>query len=100
MLTETEREKAERRLSIEDTDKLKVAWEKRINLWAEGSKLRAEGDKLWAEAIIEIKGNIIVEWKNYSSIIRAIQNAGVKKRGHIAMDCFNITTGPASGFTD
>ena len=34
---------------------LKVAWKKR-------AKLRAEGDKLWAEAIIEIKGNIQIEW--------------------------------------
>ena len=62
---------------------LKIAWKKRAKLWAEGDKLRAEGDKLWAEgaklwaegaklraegdklwacAILEIKGNIKIEW--------------------------------------
>ena len=30
--------------------------------WAERAKLRAEGAKLWAEAILEIKGNIKIEW--------------------------------------
>ena len=32
-------------------------------LWAEGNKLRAEGDKLWAEGILEVYGNIQLEWK-------------------------------------
>ncbi len=32
-------------------------------LWAEGDKLRAEGDKLWADVILEVYGNIEVEWK-------------------------------------
>ena len=59
---------------------LAVAWKKRANLlaegdklWAEGDKLRAEGDKLWAEgdklwacAIIEIKGNIKIDWEYVS----------------------------------
>jgi hypothetical protein len=27
--------------------------------------MRAEGNKMWAEAIIEIYGNIKLEWKNY-----------------------------------
>jgi hypothetical protein len=36
-------------------------------LWAEGDKLWAEGDKLWAEGIIEVYGNIRIEWKNYDS---------------------------------
>jgi len=34
-------------------------------LWAEGDKLRAEGNKLWAEGILEVYGNIKLEWKNY-----------------------------------
>jgi len=42
-------------------DKLRAEGTK---LWAEGDKLRAEGDKLWAEKIIELCGNITVEW-NY-----------------------------------
>jgi cell division protein FtsB len=41
-------------------DKLRAEGDK---LWAEGDKLRAEGDKLWAESIIELHGNIILEWK-------------------------------------
>jgi len=45
-------------------DKLRVEGNK---LWAEGNKLRAEGDKLWAEGILEVYGNIKLEWKNYSS---------------------------------
>ena len=55
-------------------ESLKVEWEKRLKLcaegsklWAEGSKLRAEGDKLWAEAIIELHGNITLEWKNWNN---------------------------------
>ena len=30
-------------------------------------RLRAEGDKMWAEAILEVYGNIMMEWKNYDS---------------------------------
>jgi len=59
--------------------KLGQYWKERLKLyaegnklWAEGNKLRAEGDKLhaegnklWAEGIIKIKGNILLEWKNY-----------------------------------
>jgi hypothetical protein len=56
---------------------LKLAWNARLKLWAEGDKLGAEGDKLWAEgtklwaegdklwaeAIISTHGNITLEWK-------------------------------------
>ena len=52
-------------------------WAEGAKLWAEGGKLRAEGDKLgaegdklwaegeklWAEAIISTHGNITLEWK-------------------------------------
>ena len=31
-------------------------------LRAEGDKLWAEGDKLWAEGILEVHGNIKIEW--------------------------------------
>jgi hypothetical protein len=33
-------------------------------LYAEGDKLWAEGNKIWEEAIIEVHGNIKLEWKN------------------------------------
>jgi len=36
-------------------------------LCAEGDKLWAEGDKLWTEAILEVYGNIKLEWKNYNN---------------------------------
>ena len=49
--------------------KLQNAWTARLKLRAEGAKLRAEGDKLraegaklWAEVIIEVHGNITLEW--------------------------------------
>ena len=42
---------------------LEEAWNTRLKLWAEGTKLRAEGTKLWAEKILEVHGNIGVEWK-------------------------------------
>ena len=35
-------------------------------LWAEGNKLWAESNKLWAESILEVYGNIKLEWKNYN----------------------------------
>ena len=41
-------------------DKLRAEGNK---LWAEGDKLWAEGDKLWAEGILEVYGNIQLEWK-------------------------------------
>ena len=62
---------------------LKIAWESRAKLcaegaklraegaklraegaklWADGSKLCAEGAKLWAEVIIRICGNITIKW--------------------------------------
>ena len=42
---------------------LALQWTQRAKLWAEGAKLRAEGDKLWADAILEIYGDITLEWK-------------------------------------
>ena len=63
---------------------LKIAWKKRVALWAKSDALMAKGnalwaksdalwaksytlraksDTLWAKAIIEIKGNIKIEWK-------------------------------------
>ena len=41
-------------------------WAEGSKLRAEGDKLRAEGDKLWAEGILEVYGNIELEWKNWS----------------------------------
>ena len=34
-----------------------------FKLRAKGSRLRAEGGKLWSEAILEVHGNIKLEWK-------------------------------------
>ncbi len=42
-------------------------WAEGAKLLAEGAKLLAEGDNLWAESIIEIKGNIKIEWKYVES---------------------------------
>ena len=51
---------------------LQFIWNLRLKLRAEGNKLKAEGnklwaegDKLWAEGILEVYGNIKLEWKNY-----------------------------------
>jgi len=41
-------------------------WAEGDKLYAEGNKLRAEGNKLWSEAIIEVYGNIKLEWKNWN----------------------------------
>ena len=55
-------------------------WAEGDKLWAEGYKLRAEGYKLWAEsdklraegdimflaAVVEVYGNIPLEWKNWN----------------------------------
>jgi hypothetical protein len=38
-------------------------------LWAEGDKLWAEGDKLFIEAVIEVHGNIKMEWKGGDCIL-------------------------------
>ena len=35
-------------------------------LYAEGIKLRAEGDTIWIGAILELYGNIKLEWKNWN----------------------------------
>lgn len=37
-------------------------WAEGNNLMAEGNKLWAEGNKFWTEAIIEVYGNIKLEW--------------------------------------
>ena len=71
---------------MENNKELVKAWEQRLNLYAEGNKLRAEGYKLyaegyklhaegnklraegyklWAESVIAQYGNIIIEWKNW-----------------------------------
>ena len=42
-------------------NKLRVEGDK---LRAEGNKLYTEGDKLWMKAVMEIKGNITMEWIN------------------------------------
>lgn len=34
-------------------------------LQSEGNKLLAEGNKIWAESILEVFGNIKLEWKNF-----------------------------------
>ena len=36
-------------------------------IWGIRLGFRAEGDKLWAEAILQVYGNIKVKWKNYNS---------------------------------
>ena len=57
---------------MENNKELVKAWEQRLNLYAEGNKLRAEGYKLraegyklWAESVIAQYGNITIEWKNW-----------------------------------
>ena len=35
-----------------------------MSAWKHRLKLCAEGDKLWAEAVIEVHGNITMEWKS------------------------------------
>jgi len=67
---------AKRRKLRAEGDKLRAKgnklWAEGNKLWAEGDELRAkgnklyaEGDELWAEAILKLKGNIKIEWKNY-----------------------------------
>ena len=58
---------------MEIDTRIKEAWELRLKLWAESSKLWAEGRKLRAEgdiailsAIVEVYGNIKIEWKNWN----------------------------------
>ena len=51
-------------------DKLRAEGNK---LWAEGDKLRAEGDKLWAEGILEVYGNIKIEWKTWHEDSRSYE---------------------------
>ena len=42
---------------------LKIKWEMRLKLHAEGAKLRAEGDLIWIEAWISVHGkDSVVNW--------------------------------------
>ena len=52
---------------------LSFIWGLRNKLWAEGDKLRAEGDKLWAEGILEVYGNIKIEWKTWHEDSRSYE---------------------------
>jgi len=36
-------------------------------IWGIRLGFRAESDKLWAEAILQVYGNIKMKWKNYNS---------------------------------
>lgn len=51
---------------IAEGDKLIAEGDK---LYAEGGKLIADGDKIWAEAILEIYGNIEKEWKSVNHCV-------------------------------
>ena len=51
-------------------------WAEGHKLWAEGHKLRAESNKLWDEghklftdAVIEVYGKNIIDWKGYGCIV-------------------------------
>ena len=46
-----------------------------------GAKLWAEGDKLWAETILEVYGNIILEWKWRNGILDCELENGEVYRG-------------------
>ena len=54
---------------------LNFIWGIRRKMRAEADKMRAEGDKIWAEAILEVHGNITLEWEyvsdkdNYNCIL-------------------------------
>ena len=59
---------------------LEFVWKLRLRLraegdklWAEGDKLRAEGDKLWAEGVIEVHGNVLIEWTGTSCIVEGVE---------------------------
>ena len=56
-------------------------WAEGDKLRAEGDKLRAEGDKLWAEAILEVHGNIFLEWKWRGNIVDCYLENGDIYRG-------------------
>ena len=78
---------------------LKIAWESRAKLMAEGAKLMAEGDKLraegdklwaegdklWAEAILEVHGNIKLEWKYRDGAMDCHLDTGEVFRGDDAI---------------
>ena len=52
---------------------LEFVWKLRLRLRAEGDKLRAEGDKLWAEGVIEVHGNVLIEWTGTSCIVEGVE---------------------------
>ena len=60
LMAEGDKLMAEGAKLLAEGDKLLAEGEK---LLAEGAKLLAEGEKLWADAILEIYGNITLEWK-------------------------------------
>ena len=41
-------------------------WAEGNKLWAEGNKLRAEGEILFLAAVLEVYGNIPLEWKKWN----------------------------------
>ena len=61
-----------------ESDRLRAEGDK---LWAEGNKLRAEGDKMWAEGVIEIYGDIILEWKRRGDVLDCHLENGDVYRG-------------------
>jgi hypothetical protein len=58
-------------------DKLQVEGDKMYaevrRLYAEGRKLDAEGDKLWAEAILEVLGNVQVKWTDKGCEVEGVE---------------------------
>lgn len=48
-------------------------------VWNIRAKLRAEGDKLWAEAVIEVHGNVFIKWTNDGCIVEGEKFANVKE---------------------
>ena len=38
-------------------------WAEGGRIWAEGNKLKAESNRLWADAILEVYGNIELKWQ-------------------------------------
>jgi len=46
-------------------------WAEGAKLWAEGNKLWAEGDKLWVEGILAVYGNIKLEWFEWNEELKS-----------------------------
>ena len=60
---EADKRWAEGNKSWAEADKL---WAEADKFWVESNKLYAVGNELWVEAILEVYGNIKMEWKNYN----------------------------------